>query len=354
MNVKPVERPVNMGVIGYGHYMRTNFVRRLRKCSSLNLVGVYNRGEDRRKQAEQDGFWATGDLDELLARPGLEAVLIGTSNAAHKEQAIRAAQAGKHVLCEKPLALNLADIDEMVAAVEKADVINHVNHPGPYGESFIQFQNICQEYAGEILHYWNRSTRAFGTWVQGARHVAVAHPEDSGGWTMHHFCHQLNDACILLNTNKAVKVYHVMQKSCAEAPSEELVNSLLTFDTGATAFLSDGTTIGPFLDVGVHGSKADIRWLDNKIYVARPGPSDPMQRPGNVSAIRKTFDVNPTQTDPHETIGHIFAQAVRGGPNNLLTFRFIRDQYRVLMGLKESAATGRVVDLRWDQPVAKK
>jgi predicted dehydrogenase len=347
MNVQPVKKPVTMGIIGYGHYMRTNFVLRLRKCSSIKFLGVYNRGEERRKQAEADGFWATSDLDELLALPGLESVLIGTSNAAHKEQAVKAAKAGKHVLCEKPLALNLRDIDEMVEAVEKAGVVNHVNHPGPYADDFIKFQEIVRGEAGEIHHLWKKSTRAFGTWIQGARHVAVAHPEDSGGWTFHHYCHQLNEACAILNTSKAVKVFHLMQKSCPEAPSEEIVNSLLTFDTGATAFLSDGTTIGPFTDTGVLGAKADIRMLDKKIYVCKPGPTDPTQRPGNLSGIMKTYEVKQTNADPHETIGHIFARAVRGGKNELLPFRFIRNQYRILTALTESAAIGEAVDLTW-------
>jgi len=347
MNIQPVKKPVTMGIVGYGHYMRTNFVLRLRKCSSIKFIGVYNRGEDRRKQAEADGFWTTGDLDELLARPGLESVLIGTSNAAHKEQAIRAARAGKHVLCEKPLALNLRDIDEMVEAVEKAGVINHVNHPGPYADDFIRFRDLVRGEAGEILHFWKKMSRAFGTWVQGARHVAVAHPEDSGGWTFHHFCHQLNDACMILNTSKATKVFHLMQKSCPEAPSEEIVNSLLTFDTGATAFLADGVSIGPFNDTGVQGTQADIRMLDGRIYLCKPGPTDPTQRPGNLSQIMKIYEPGRAGADPHETVGHVFAQAVRGGKNELLSFRFIRNQYRILTALKESAATGKAVDLAW-------
>ena len=337
-------KPVTMGVIGYGHFLRTNFVLHLRNCPSIQIVGVYNRGEDRRRQAEADGYWATGDLDELLRIPGLESVLIGTSNSAHKEQAVKAARAGKHVLCEKPLALSMEDMDAMLEAVEKAGVINHVNHPSPYSESFIKFRELCQQYAGDILHMWRRSTRAFGTWIQGARHVAVAHPEESGGWTFHHFCHQLNDACILMK-RPVVKVYHITQKSCPEAPSEEIVNSLITFDNGSTAFLVDGTTIGPFTDSGVQGTKADIHQVGNTITVVTPGPPDPTQRPGNLSGVVKTFEAKDSGKNL-EAVGHRFAQAVRGGKNELLSFRFIRDQYKILVAMKESARTGKAVEIQ--------
>jgi len=345
-NIKPVKKPVVMGIVGYGHYMRTNFVLRLRNCTSIKFAGVYNRGEERRKQAEEDGFWTTGDLDELLALPGLEAVLIGTANAAHKEQAIRAARAGKHILCEKPMALSVEDCDAMTAEAEKAGVVTHVNHPSPYTDGFMKFREIVQAEAGEILHVWHRSTRAFGLWSQGARHVQVAHPENSGGWTFHHFCHQLNDACLILGSSHATRVYHLMQNS-AGAPSEELVNSLLTFESGATAFLCDGLSIGPFTDMGVQGTRADVRMIEHRIYLAKPGPPDPLQRPGNLTGMVQLFDAAQHGADPHETIGHVFAHAVRGDKNELLPFRFIRDQYRILTALKESAAKGKTVDLKW-------
>ena len=147
-------KPVGFGIVGYGHYIRTNFIKHLRLCPSVHIAAVYNRGEERRRQAEADGFRTTGDYDELLAMPDVEAVLVGTANEAHKDQAIKAARAGKHILCEKPLALSLADVDAMVAAAEKAGIITHVNHSSPYGPGFIKFQALCREHAGRVLHFW--------------------------------------------------------------------------------------------------------------------------------------------------------------------------------------------------------
>ncbi len=336
-------KPVTMGIIGYGHFLRTNFVLHLKECDALDIVGVYNRGEERRRQAEQDGYWTTGDLDELLAMPNLESVLIGTSNAAHREQAIRAAAAGKHVLCEKPLALTMEDMDAMVEAVESAGVINHVNHPSPYTDGFVKFRALCEAHVGRIHHFWKRSTRAYGTWVQGARHGAVANPAESGGWTFHHFCHQLNDAFILLNS-RAVRVYHLAQKSCDAAPSEEYVNSLVTFENGATAFLSDSTSVGPFTDMGVQGDGADLRLLNRELTLVKPGPEDSYDRPGNRKGIIETFEVEDTGKNL-VAVGHRFAQAVRGGKNELIPFRMVRDQYKTLVAMSESARTGRAVDV---------
>jgi predicted dehydrogenase len=335
--------PINVGILGYAHFMRTNFVKHLRQCPSANILGVYNRGEERRKQAEEDGFFATSDLDELLALPGLEAVVVGTANEAHKDHAIASARAGKHIFCEKPMALTLADVDAMTAEAEKAGVITHVNHGAPYGESFQVFSRLCRERAGDVLHFWKRHSRAFGLWVQGAHHSAVANPEASGGWTFHHLCHQLNLACLLIDS-PAVRVYHLAQKSCPEAPSEEIVNCLITFASGATAALSDGTPIGNCDDMGVQGTRADLRLLNGTITLDRPGEIDPTGRPGQRKHVIEKYPVKDQGKNLPEVFS-LFAKAVRGGRNELLSFRFMRDQYRILAALKRSAETGRAVDL---------
>ncbi len=68
----------------------------------------------------------TTSLAEVFA--GVDAVYISTTNELHKEQTLAAAKAGKHVLCEKPLAMNLADAREMVAACKAAGVVMGTNH----------------------------------------------------------------------------------------------------------------------------------------------------------------------------------------------------------------------------------
>jgi myo-inositol 2-dehydrogenase/D-chiro-inositol 1-dehydrogenase len=62
------------------------------------------------------------DLDALLARPDIDAVIIATPHAAHREQVIAAARAGKHILVEKPMALNTAECDAMIEAATAAGV----------------------------------------------------------------------------------------------------------------------------------------------------------------------------------------------------------------------------------------
>jgi 1,5-anhydro-D-fructose reductase (1,5-anhydro-D-mannitol-forming) len=67
-------------------------------------------------------------VDELLLDPEIQVIYISTQNHLHKEQSLKAIKAGKHVLCEKPLALSVADAAEMVSAAEEAGVVIATNH----------------------------------------------------------------------------------------------------------------------------------------------------------------------------------------------------------------------------------
>jgi len=71
---------------------------------------------------------SVASLDEIISDPGIDAVYISTTNELHRDQAIAAARAGKHVLCEKPLALSLDDAHAMADAARRAGVVLATNH----------------------------------------------------------------------------------------------------------------------------------------------------------------------------------------------------------------------------------
>ena len=87
--------------------------------AALRAVGSRN-PESARAFAAQHGATVSGDYAAVLADPQVEVVYIALPNQEHAPWTIRAAQAGKHVLCEKPAAMNLAELDTMLAAVRAA------------------------------------------------------------------------------------------------------------------------------------------------------------------------------------------------------------------------------------------
>ncbi|HEY3899963.1 MAG TPA: Gfo/Idh/MocA family oxidoreductase [Chthoniobacter sp.] len=128
------KKPLNIGIVGYGFMGRThaNGYHNAAKFFDTPLVPVLKAacGRDAAKlkaYADNWGFESTEtDWKKLVARKDIDAVDIVTPNDSHAEIAIAAARAGKMVLCEKPLALDGPQGEEMVKEIEKAGVPNTV------------------------------------------------------------------------------------------------------------------------------------------------------------------------------------------------------------------------------------
>jgi predicted dehydrogenase len=124
-------RSVRVGLIGYGGIGRVHAMA-LRDipflyglpANAVQIVGVATTRPETAQQAAQEigCEYATADYRALLARPDIDFVDVTTPNHSHAEIVIAAAQAGKHIYCEKPLAMNVAEGQRMVAAVEQAGV----------------------------------------------------------------------------------------------------------------------------------------------------------------------------------------------------------------------------------------
>lgn len=97
----------------------------IRAVERAELVAVASRSHDRAEAyaREWDIPCAHGSYEALLDDPGIDVVYISLPNNFHAEWTVRAARAGKHVLCEKPLCLSVAECDEIVAAAESAGVV---------------------------------------------------------------------------------------------------------------------------------------------------------------------------------------------------------------------------------------
>lgn len=120
----PVLRVAIMGLGSYG----TRVAEAMRACTKAKLVGVIS-GTPSKITAwratyniPEKNCYNYESFDDIKNNPDIDAVYIITPNSLHKAQAIRVAKAGKHVICEKPMALNAAEGREMIAACKSAGV----------------------------------------------------------------------------------------------------------------------------------------------------------------------------------------------------------------------------------------
>ncbi len=115
-------RRFKWGLLGTGAIART-FATALRECNTGELAAIGSRSMEAAERFARD-FPATvhGTYEELLANPEVDVVYISTPHPMHAEWAIKAAEAGKHVLCEKPLTLNHAEAVAVIDAARANDV----------------------------------------------------------------------------------------------------------------------------------------------------------------------------------------------------------------------------------------
>lgn len=155
-------KPLNIGMIGYGFMGRThsNAYNRVSNFFDNEYKPVLKAAcaRDAAKLKDFADRWGYESIEtdwrKMIARKDIDAVDICVPNNLHKEMAIACAEAGKMILCEKPLAMNVAEGEEMCAAVEKAGVVNTVwyNYRRVPAVSLAK-QLIDEGKLGRIFHY---------------------------------------------------------------------------------------------------------------------------------------------------------------------------------------------------------
>jgi predicted dehydrogenase len=156
------KKPLNIGLIGYGFMGRThsNAYKRVNDFFDVEYRPVLKvvcgrSGENARAFAGQWGYESSEtDWRKLVERKDIDAIDICTPNNTHAEVAIAAAGAGKAVLCEKPLAMNLVEGQKMVDAVERAGVPNTVWYNFRRVPAVMLARKLIDEgRLGRIFHY---------------------------------------------------------------------------------------------------------------------------------------------------------------------------------------------------------
>jgi predicted dehydrogenase len=121
MNIMSTDNAIGIGIIGSGFMARTYAEVATKYCRHARLVGIA--GGSRADSLTHDyGVSPAPTIQGLLERPDVDAVIITTPEHAHLEHTLMAAAAGKHVLVEKPMALDVAQCDQMIAACQEAGV----------------------------------------------------------------------------------------------------------------------------------------------------------------------------------------------------------------------------------------
>lgn len=120
---------VNVGIIGCGKIAQVRHLPEYADREDCKICAVFDLNRERAEQiAEEYGAIACDSYEALLAMPEIDAVSVCAANAAHAEITIAALRAGKHVLCEKPMAMTMKDCEDMVEAAKQSGKFLMIGH----------------------------------------------------------------------------------------------------------------------------------------------------------------------------------------------------------------------------------
>ncbi|HWL69484.1 MAG TPA: Gfo/Idh/MocA family oxidoreductase, partial [Geminicoccus sp.] len=149
---KKEDRLLRVGVLGCGPIAQAAHFESCTKARNAELFAICDVADDLRERmaathAPRKSF---ADYDAMLADPELEAVIIATSDAFHVPAAKRALQAGKHVLCEKPLGVSVEEVEELATLVRQTGLTLQVGHMKRFDPGIEAAKSFITTEMGEI------------------------------------------------------------------------------------------------------------------------------------------------------------------------------------------------------------
>jgi predicted dehydrogenase len=341
--------PIRFGLAGTGG-ISNQHVEAMRATGGARLVAVTSATPDRAKAAaDKWGVDWSPTLDELLARDDIDAIAVTTPSGFHARIALAAVRAGKHVIVEKPLALSVADADELIAAGRAANRLIAAVSQRRF-EPAIQAVKAAVDSGAlgrialiiaESLNYRPQSYYDSAEW-RGTRAL-------DGGVLMNQAIHEIDLVCWLGGPVASVAA-HIATLG-HEMESEDTATVSVRFAGGGLGEIVATTCATPGFEqeVRIYGSAGHIRivgetpveWDVPGIAAPSPEDLDPGIDPTTLAAA--TWG---TDSIGHTRQYHDFLEAIRTGRQPSISGEDARSAVALVNAAYESDRTGRAVDVR--------
>ena len=342
-----------IAVIGYGGQGAWHCGQIL-KSDVCTLAGIYDIREVRRNAAAANGIHVYESNEALLADPEVDAVVVAIPNDFHEPLVIAGLEAGKHVICEKPVEMSVASVDRMVAAARKAGKLFTVHHNRRWDVDFLAMKQLAT--SGEIGKVLCLESRVHGS--RGIPSDWRGEKEHGGGMILDWGIH-LIDQVLQIFKQKIVRLYC----TCSHITNNEVDDGFkleLYFEDGASAHVELGTynfiAMPRFYMQADKGSALITDWR-HQAHVAKltcwvEKDVTPVQ---NAAGITKTmaprdhltldeYDLEIPKSDVHDFYRN-FCLAMDGKAEQLVTHAEIRRVMSVVEACFASDAKKQVLEV---------
>jgi UDP-N-acetyl-2-amino-2-deoxyglucuronate dehydrogenase len=350
---------LGIGIVGCGMIARFH-IRALNDIPGTRLVAVFDQipASAEKLQKEVQEKWnvrcdIAPDLDAILKRKDVDMIIITTPSGKHMEPAVAAAQAGKHVVVEKPLEITVERCDQIIDACEKNKVQLCTIFPSRFGDANIELKKAVTSgrfgrlTLGETTCKWWRTQEYYdqggwrGTWAL-----------DGGGALMNQAIHNVDLLLWMMGD-----VAHVMGFTTRLAHErievEDTAVACLLFKNGALGVIQATTSVWPGYPktIAVHGDQGSaeieqddlLRW---EFKTAKPDDDAIRQRfAQKVGASGGSSDPSAISHVGHARQLSDFVEAIVKGRAPLVDGREGRKAVEVILAVYASNASGKRVEL---------
>jgi len=302
--------------------------------STVAAVASSSPERARRYADELDIAKAHATVADLLIEPTIDAVYISTTNEWHEPQVLAAIAAGKHVLCEKPLALSLDGARRMVAAAAAAGVVlgtnYHLRNAATHRKmrELIQTGAIGQPLAARVFH-----AVFLPPHLQGWR---IDRADSGGGVILDITVHDADTLRFALGDEVAEVTAMTANQGMARAGLEDAVMGVMRFRKGVIAQFHDAFTT-PHASTGfeVHGTDGSLYGRD--VMTQRPMGTVSVRREGRQEEVPVDHE------NLYERSVRCFNAAIRGEGEPAATGTDGVESLTVALAVREAAETGQTV-----------
>ncbi len=341
----------NFGIVGAG-LIADFHARALGDIPSAKLIGCCDKIPQRAKNlADKFDVRTFDDYEDMLKSDQIDIVTIATPSGFHMEPTIAAAEAGKHVLCEKPLDITLERIDAMTEAHEKCGTRLGGIFPYRFNDMMVPLREAINSgrlgvitYAGIYVPWWRTDEYYKDSW-HGTWKL------DGGGALMNQSIHMVDMLCDVMPPIESLQAF-TAKPGHPQIEAEDTAVAVLRYTNGALGVIY-GTTAsypGQFRRFEITGTKGTVINVENSITVwqfADEKPEDEQIRKqfGEIEGGGGVADPAAISYENHTRNFKAFLDALESGEKFWIDGREARKAVEVILAIYKSAKEQKPVEL---------
>lgn len=334
---------MNFAIVGCG-FIAKKHATAIEKTDGANLVAICDRIPETMEFYESEyNAKAYTDLEEMLQKEEIDVVCICTPSGLHAPLAVQVANAKKHIVLEKPIAMTLEDTDKIISACKENDVKLSVVHPNRFRPVVQELRKILdQNLLGKISH-----ANATVNWNRGQEYYDQAPwrgtKEHDGGVLMNQAIHNLD--LLLWFMGQPEQIFSMEATRLRNIEAEDVSTGLIKFKSGALGVVETSTTVYPknFEEsITIFGEKGTVKIGGaNALYFEQleiEGMSE-----SDVQKIKQDIKSDPWGTPGHQWIIADMVESIKLNRTPAVTGEDGRKALELVTAFYESANKNQLI-----------